>query len=340
MALNFFSNDVAIDLGTANTLIWMKGKGIVLNEPSIVAFDRTTKNIIAVGREAQSMVGKTHREINIIRPLRDGVIADFEIAEGMLRALIRKVSPTWQPARRIVICVPSGITEVEKRAVRDSCEHAGAKEVHLIAEPMAGAIGIGLNVQEPIGNMIVDIGGGTTEIAVIALSGIVADESIRIAGDEMTEAIVQYFKRQHNILIGDRTSEQIKCEVGSAVKLEEEMVIEVKGRDLVAGIPRMIQVSSNDIRDALSDAVNSIVSAVLSLLERTPPELSADIFDRGIMLTGGGALLKGLDERLRRETSLPVHIADDPLTAVVRGTGKVLENLHEYSSVLIKSARY
>jgi rod shape-determining protein MreB len=205
---------------------------------------------------------------------------------------------------------------------------------------MAGAIGIGLNVQEPIGNMIVDIGGGTTEIAVIALSGIVADESIRIAGDEMTEGIVQYFKRQHNILIGDRTAEQIKCEVGSAVKLEDEMVIEVKGRDLIAGIPRMIQISSNDIRDALSDAINAIVTAVLSLLERTPPELSADIFDRGIMLTGGGALLKGLDERLRRETSLPVHIADDPLTAVVRGTGKVLENLNEYSSVLIKSARY
>jgi rod shape-determining protein MreB len=340
MALNLFSNDVAIDLGTANTLIWMKGKGVVLNEPSIVAFDRTTKNIIAVGREAQSMVGKTHRDINIIRPLRDGVIADFEIAEGMLRALIRKVSPTWQPARRVVVCVPSGITEVEKRAVRDSCEHAGAKEVHLIAEPMAGAIGIGLNVQEPIGNMIVDIGGGTTEIAVIALSGIVADESIRIAGDEMTEGIVQYFKRQHNILIGDRTAEQIKCEVGSAVKLEDEMVIEVKGRDLIAGIPRMIQISSNDIRDALSDAINAIVTAVLSLLERTPPELSSDIFDRGIMLTGGGALLKGLDERLRRETSLPVHIADDPLTAVVRGTGKVLENLNEYSSVLIKSARY
>jgi rod shape-determining protein MreB len=340
MAFNLFSNDVAIDLGTANTLIWMKGKGIVLNEPSIVAFDRTNKNIIAIGKEAQAMVGKTHRDIKIIRPLRDGVIADFDCAEGMLRNLIRKISPSWQPARRIVVCVPSGITEVEKRAVRDSCEHAGAKEVHLIAEPMAGAIGIGLNVQEPIGNMIVDIGGGTTEIAVIALSGIVTDESIRIAGDEMTEAIVQYFKRHHNILIGDRTAETIKCEVGSAVPLEEEIVIEVKGRDLVSGIPRMIQVSSADIRDALSEAVGQIVDAVLNLLERTPPELSADIFDRGIMLTGGGALLKGLDERLRRETSLPVHVADDPLTAVVRGTGRVLENLNEYSSVLIKSTRY
>jgi rod shape-determining protein MreB len=338
--LKLFSNDVAIDLGTANTLIWMKGKGIVLNEPTIVAYDRSTKHIIAIGHDAQSMVGKTHKDIKIIRPLRDGAIADFEITEGMLRAFIRKVSMSWQPARRVVVCVPSGITEVEKRAVRDSCEHAGAKEVHLIAEPMAGAIGIGLNVHEPIGNLIVDIGGGTTEIAVIALSGIVADESIRVAGDEMTNAIVQYFRRTHNILIGDRTGEMIKCSVGSAVPLEEEIEIEVKGRDLVSGIPKSIIVSSFDIREALAESVNEIVDAVLSLLERTPPELSADIFDRGIMLSGGGALLKGLDERLRRETSLPVHIADDPLTAVVRGTGKVLENLSEYSSVLIKSTRY
>lgn len=335
-----FSSDLAIDLGTANTLIWMRNKGVVLNEPSIVAFDRSTKNIIAIGEEARSMLGKTHRDIKTIRPLRDGVIADFEIAEGMLRAFIRKVSSSWQPARRVVVCVPSGITEVEKRAVRDSCEHAGAKEVHLIAEPMAGAIGIGLNVFEPVGNMIVDIGGGTTEIAVIALSGIVADESIRIAGDEMTESIVQYFKRQHNILIGDRTAELIKCQVGSAYPLKEEIEIEVKGRDLVNGIPRMIIVSSADIREALMDAVNAIVTAVKNLLERTPPELSADIFDRGIVLSGGGALLKGLDERIRRETNLPVHIAEDPLTAVVRGTGKVLDNLAEYSSVLIKSSRY
>lgn len=335
-----FSNDVAIDLGTANTLIWMKGKGIVLNEPTIVAYDRSTKHIIAIGHDAQSMVGKTHKDIKIIRPLRDGAIADFEITEGMLRAFIRKVSMSWQPARRVVVCVPSGITEVEKRAVRDSCEHAGAREVHLIAEPMAGAIGIGLNVHEPIGNMIVDIGGGTTEIAVIALSGIVSDQSIRIAGDEMTEAIVQYFRRTHNILIGERTAEMIKCSVGSAVQLEEEIEIEVKGRDLVSGIPKMITVSSVDIREALGESVSEIVDAVLSLLEKTPPELAADIYDRGIMLSGGGGLLKGLDERLRRETSLPVHVADDPLTAVVRGTGKVLENLSEYSSVLLKSSRY
>ncbi len=340
MRFGLLSNDVAMDLGTANTLVWMKGKGIVLNEPSIVAFDRTTKNIIAVGHDAQAMVGKTHKDIRTIRPLKDGVIADFEIAEGMMRAFIRKVSQSWQPVRRVVICVPSGITEVEKRAVRDSAEHAGAKEVYLIAEPMAAAIGVGLDVHEPIGNMIVDIGGGTTEIAVIALSGIVSEESIRVAGDEMTQAIVQYFKKSHNILIGERTAEMIKCTVGSASRLSDEIIIEVKGRDLVDGIPKMIEISSAEIREALDGAVTLIVEAVLNLLERTPPELSADIFDRGIILSGGGALLKGLDERLSRETRLPVHVADDPLTAVVRGTGKVLEDLSDYQTVLIKSKRY
>ncbi len=272
--------------------------------------------------------------------MRDGAIADFEIAEAMLRAFIRKISIAWQPARRVVVCVPSGITEVEKRAVRDSCEHAGAKEVHLIAEPMASAIGIGLNVHEPIGNMIVDIGGGTTEIAVIALSGIVSDESIKTAGDEMTSAITNYFRRHHNILIGDRTAEMIKCSVGSAVPLKDEMQIEVKGRDLLSGVPRMIEVSSADIRGALSESVHEIVNAVLRLLERTPPEIASDIFDRGIMLSGGGALLKGLDERIRQETKLPVHIAEDPLTTVVRGTGRVLEDLSDFRSVLIKSTRY
>jgi len=338
--LKLFSNDVAIDLGTANTLIWMKGKQIVLNEPSIVAFDSTSKHIIAIGKEAEAMVGKTHRDIKVIRPLRDGAIADFEITEGMLRAFIRKVSISWQPAKRVVVCVPSGITEVEKRAVRDSCEHAGAKEVHLIAEPMAGAIGIGLNVHEPVGNMIVDIGGGTTEIAVIALAGIVCDESIKTAGDELTINISKYFRGVHNILIGDRTAEMIKCQVGSAVPLDEELEIEVKGRDLVSGIPKAIRITSADIREALAESVNEIVDAIITLLEKTPAELAADIYDRGIMLSGGGALLKGLDERIRRATSLPVHVADDPLTSVVRGTGKVLENLGDYSSVLIKSSRY
>jgi rod shape-determining protein MreB len=338
--LSFFSADLAIDLGTANTLIHMKGKGIVLNEPSIVAFDRNSKKIVAIGNEAREMLGRTHRDIRTIRPMRDGVIADFEIAEGMLREFIKKISSNWLPSRRIVVCVPSGVTEVEKRAVRDSAEHAGAKEVHLIAEPMAAAIGIGLDVDAPAGNMVVDIGGGTTEIAVIALSGIVTEESIRIAGDEMNEAIVQFFKKNHNILIGERTAEAIKCEVGSAMPLKEEVTLQVKGRDLVNGLPKTTEASSVEIRECLSEPVQQIVEAVKRTLERTPAELSADILDRGIMLSGGGALLKGLDERLRLETSLPVHVAEDPLTAVVRGTGKILEHLSHYSKVLIKSRRY
>jgi rod shape-determining protein MreB len=272
--------------------------------------------------------------------MKDGVIADFEIAEGMLREFIKKVHSNWLPSRRIVVCVPSGVTEVEKRAVRDAAEHAGAKEVHLVAEPMAAAIGVGLDVDAPAGNMIVDIGGGTTEIAVIALSGIVNEESVRIAGDEMNNAIVQFFKKNHNILIGERTAESIKCEVGSAMPLKEEITIQVKGRDLVNGIPKTTEASSVEIRESLNEPVQQIVDHVKLTLERTPPELSADILDRGIMLSGGGALLKQLDERLRLETSLPVHVADDPLTAVVRGTGKILEHLTHYSKVLIKSKRY
>jgi rod shape-determining protein MreB len=337
---SLFSADIAVDLGTANTLMFMVGKGIVLNEPSIVAFDKNTKKIVAIGNEAREMIGRTHRDIKTIRPMKDGVIADFEIAEGMLRAFIKKVHSNWLPSRRIIIGVPSGITEVEKRAVRDSAEHAGAKEVHLITEPMAAAIGIGLDVNAPVGNMVIDIGGGTTEIAVIALSGIVNEESIRIAGDEMDNAIIQFFKKNYNILIGERTAEAIKCEVGSAMPLDEEIIIQVKGRDLVAGIPKTSEVSSVEIREALSEPVNAIVDAVKLSLERTPPELSADILDRGIMLTGGGALLKGLDERLRLETSLPVHVAEDPLTAVVRGVGKVLERMDVFSQVLIKSRKY
>jgi len=337
---DFFSADIAIDLGTANTLVWMKGKGIVLNEPSIVAFDRNTKKIVAIGNEAREMLGRTHRDIRTIRPMRDGVIADFEIAEGMLREFIKKIHSSWLPSRRIVICVPSGVTEVEKRAVRDSAEHAGAKEVHLIAEPMAAAIGIGLDVEAPVGNMVVDIGGGTTEIAVIALSGIVNEESIRIAGDEMNSAIIQFFKKNHNILIGERTAEAIKCEVGSVMPMKEEVTIQVKGRDLVNGIPKTTDASSAEIREALSECVQAIVNGVKITLERTPPELASDILDRGIMLSGGGALLKGLDERLRLETNLPVHVAEDPLTAVARGTGKVMENLEKYQKVMLTNRRY
>ncbi|HAP35172.1 MAG TPA: rod shape-determining protein [Bacteroidetes bacterium] len=338
--LDYFSADIAIDLGTANTLIYMKGKGIVLNEPSIVAFDRNTKKIVAIGNEAREMLGRTHRDIRTIRPMRDGVIADFEIAEGMLREFIKKIHSSWMPSRRIVVCVPSGVTEVEKRAVRDSAEHAGAKEVHLIAEPMAAAIGIGLDVEAPVGNMIVDIGGGTTEIAVIALSGIVNEESIRIAGDELNNAIIQFFKKNHNLLIGERTAEAIKCEVGSVMPMKEEVTIQVKGRDLVNGIPKTTEASSVEIREALNENISSIIDGVKMTLERTPPELASDILDRGILLTGGGALIKGLDERLRLETNLPVHIAEDPLTAVVRGTGRVLENLEKYQKVLLTSRRY
>jgi rod shape-determining protein MreB len=337
---DFFSTDIAMDLGTANTLIYVKGKGVALNEPSIVAFDRSTKRIIALGNQAKDMMGKEHKEIRVTRPMRDGVIADFEIAEGMIRAFIKKVNAGIISSRRVVVAVPSGVTEVEKRAVRDSSEHAGAKEVHLISEPMAAAIGVGIDVDAPVGNMIIDIGGGTTEIAVIALSGVVTEESIRIAGDEMNYAIMQFFKKNHNVLIGEKTAEAIKCEVGSAMPMKEEMTIQVKGRDLVGGVPKTTEVSSAEIREALNEAVTQVIDAVKQLLERTPPELSADILDRGVMLTGGGALLKGLDERIRLETNLPVHVAENPLTAVVRGAGKVIENLSHYSRVLIRNRRY
>ncbi|MCH7773064.1 MAG: rod shape-determining protein [Bacteroidetes bacterium] len=337
---DLFATDIAIDLGTANTLIYIKGKGIVLNEPSIVAFDKNSKRIIALGNKAKEMLGREHKEIRVTRPMRDGVIADFEIAEGMIRAFIKRVRAGVLSSRRVVMAVPSGVTEVEKRAVRDSAEHAGAKEVHLIAEPMAAAIGIGIDVDAAVGNMIIDIGGGTTEIAVIALSGIVNEESIRIAGDEMNYAIMQFFKRNHNILIGERTAEAIKCEVGSAVPLKEEITIQVKGRDLVGGIPKTTEVSSVEIREALNESVVQIIEAIRQTLERTPPELSADILDRGVMLTGGGALLKGLDERIKMETNLPVHVAEDPLTAVVLGTGKVIDNLSDYQKVLIRNRRY
>ncbi len=332
---NPFSVDVAIDLGTANTLIHIRDKGIVLNEPSIVAIRRSTGKVEAIGHDAQQMHERTHKDIETIRPLNDGVIADFQVAEHLIKGLIKRVKPgTFTGIRRMVICVPSGITEVEKRAVKDAAVYSGAKEVKLIDEPMAAAVGIGLSVNEPVGNMIVDIGGGTTEIAVIALGGIVVDESIRIGGNELDAAIVQYFKKHHNLLIGQRTAERIKCEIGSATKLDPELELSVKGRDLVSGVPKTRVVTSEDVREALRAPINQIASAVVRALEATPPELGGDVLERGIMLTGGGALLKGLDEYLRERTELPVFVAEDPLTAVVRGTGAVLENPETYARVL------
>ncbi len=337
---DLISNDIGIDLGTANTLVFVRGVGIVLNEPSVVAVDTSTKRVLAIGAAAKEMVGRTPGEISAIRPLKDGVIADFEITERLLSDFIKRVvRHKYLMKPRIVISVPSGITEVEKRAVRDSAENAGAREVYLIQEPMAAAIGVGLPVDRPTGSMIIDIGGGTSEIAVIALNGIVNNTSIRIAGDEMNEAIVMYLKKNYNLLIGELTAEDIKIKIGSAFPLEKEESLEIKGRDLVAGVPKTLKISSVQIREALSEPVNAIIEAVRQALERTPPELAADILDRGIILTGGGALLRGLDRRLRQETNLPVNVAEDPLTCVVRGTGKVLENMAQYSKVLIKSRR-
>jgi rod shape-determining protein MreB len=330
-----FSQDVAIDLGTANTLVYIRGEGIVLNEPSIVAVDHNTREVRELGYEALQMHERTHKDIETIWPLKDGVIADFKVAEQMIQGLLQKVKKNWLTSiRSMVVCVPSGITEVEKRAVRDSAEHAGAKKVSLVSEPMAAAIGIGLDISEAVGNMVVDIGGGTTEIAVIALSGIVIDESLRVGGSELDNAIMQYFKRNHNLLIGSRTAERIKCEIGSAIELDTELELSVKGRDLVSGIPKLRTISSVNVREALTDNLDQISAAVLRALERTPPELGADVLERGIMMTGGGAMLEGIDKMLRDRVELPVYVAEDPLTAVVRGTGEVLENLEDYQRVL------
>lgn len=335
---NFLSNDVAIDLGTANTLVFIKGNGIVLNEPSVVAIDQSTRKVYAVGAEAKAMLGKTPDHIAAIRPLKDGVIADFEITELMLREFIKRSQKKKLFIRpKIVIAVPSGITEVEKRAVRDNAEHAGAREVYLIAEPIAAAIGVGLPVDKPSGNMIIDIGGGTTEIAVIALDGIVSNSSIRIAGDEMDEAIVSYVKRTYNLLIGEQTAELIKMKIGTAYKLEKELEMEVKGRDLVAGIPKTLRLTSEEIRDALSEPISQITEALKTALEATPPELAADIVDRGIVMTGGGALLRGLDTLLKEQTNLPINVVDDPLTCVVKGAGKTLDETHKYDRILMQS---
>ena len=333
---NLVSCDIGIDLGTANLLIYVRGEGIVVDEPSIVAIEAKTKHVLAVGTEAKEMLGRTPGEIITVRPLREGVIADFEITEEMLRILLKRVIKNRFLVRpRVVIGVPSGITEVEKRAVRLSAERVNARNVYLVSEPMAGAIGVGIDVHEPIGSMIIDVGGGTSEIAVIALSGIVSGAtSIRIGGDKCDDAIVQHLKKNYNLLIGERTAEKIKKEFGSACPLEKEIESQIKGRDLVAAIPRTINISSVEIREALSDPIAAITNAVLLSLERTPPEVASDILDRGIILTGGGALIRGLDKRIRDETNLPVHVAEDPLTCVVRGTGKILESISSYKKVL------
>ncbi len=335
---DFLTTNIAIDLGTANTLI-MYNDEIVVDQPSIVAVDRMSGKVIAVGNEAQQMHEKTHEKYKTIRPLRDGVIADFTVAEHMIRGLIKMIPNRrkWlSTSYRMVICIPSGITEVEKRAVKDSAEQAGAKEVNLIAEPMAAAIGIGLNIKEPTGHMVVDIGGGTTEIAVIALSGIVTDQSIRIAGDEFNDDILDYMRKQHNMLIGERSAERLKIDVGAALPDLDEppSPIEVRGKDLMTGIPKIIEISHTEIAHAINKSIAKIEDAILKALESTPPELSADIYDRGIHLTGGGAALRGLDIRLAEKTKLPIHVAEDPLRAVVRGTGICLENIGEYKYLM------
>ncbi|MCH9031842.1 MAG: rod shape-determining protein [candidate division Zixibacteria bacterium] len=338
--LGLISNDIGIDLGTANTLVWVRGEGIVVNEPSVVAIERSTGRPMAVGSAAKEMIGRTPGEIIAIRPLKDGVIADFETSEKLLSDVIhRVVRRRYLMKPRIVISVPSGITEVEKRAVRDSAENAGARDVFLLPEPMAAAIGVGLAVEQPTGLMIIDIGGGTSEIAVIALNGIVTNTSIRIAGDEMSESIITYLKKNFNLLIGELTAEEIKIQIGSAFPMEKELTMEVKGRDLVAGIPKTLKLSSSQVREALQEPIDSIVDAVRESLEKTPPELASDILERGIILTGGGALLRGMEKRLRQETNLPVFVAEDPMTCVVRGCGAALENFQQYSKVMMKSRR-
>ncbi|WP_456431625.1 rod shape-determining protein [Thermosulfuriphilus sp.] len=335
----WLSTDMAIDLGTANTLVYVKGKGIVLREPSVVAVKKDGRNnkVLAVGKEAKMMLGKTPGNIIAIRPMKDGVIADFEVTEAMLRYFIRKVHNRRTLVRpRIVISVPSGITQVEKRAVKESAESAGAREVYLIEEPMAAAIGAGLPITEPTANMVVDIGGGTTEVAVISLAGIVYSKSVRVAGDKMDEAILQYIKRKYNLLIGEHTAENIKITIGNVLPEEPYETMDIKGRDLVTGVPKTITIDAGEVKEAIKEQVETILETVKVALEQTPPELAADIVDKGIVLTGGGALLRNLDKLIRQETSLPVIIADDPLSSVVLGSGKTLDNIHVLREIMIQ----
>jgi rod shape-determining protein MreB len=325
----FLSNDIGIDLGTANSLVYVRDRGVVLREPSVVAVNTTTRKVRAVGLEAKRMLGRTPGNIEAIRPMKDGVIADFEITEHMLRHFIQKVANNSKfVAPRVVIAVPSGITEVERRAVKESAIHAGARKVVLLAEPMAAAIGVGLPIDEPAANMIVDIGGGTTEVAIISLAGIVFTKSLRVGGDEMDNAIINYMKRAYNLMVGERTAEEIKMRIGSAFPLDEELTMEVKGRDSVAGLPKTLHITSQEIREALSDTFNAIIEVVRSALERCPPELSADLVDRGIVLAGGGALIRNLDRLISEATGLPVIIAEDPLSAVANGTGLYLTDIN------------
>ncbi len=336
--LGWFSNDLAIDLGTANTLVYVRDKGIVLCEPSVVAVrkdERGANRVLAVGKDAKLMLGKTPGNIVAIRPMKDGVIADFEVAEAMIRYFIRKVHNRRNLVRpRIIVCIPSGVTQVERRAVRESAESAGAREVYLIEEPMAAAIGAGLPITEPVCNMVVDIGGGTTEVAVISLAGIVFSRSVRVGGDKMDTAVLQHIKRQYNLLIGERTAEHIKTTIGNAYPVGDRETMLIKGRDLVSGIPKTVDINSDEIRESIQEQVDSIVETIKVALEQTPPELAADIVDRGIVLTGGGALLKGLDHLLRLETGLPITLVEDPLTTVVLGSGKALEEIGILKQVL------
>ncbi len=335
--MGLFSNDLAVDLGTANTLVYVRGKGIVLNEPSVVAIKKDTTIVLSVGEEAKQMLGRTPGNIVAIRPMKDGVIANFEIAEAMLSYFIQKIHNRKRMIRpRIIVCVPSGITQVEKRAVKDSAQQAGAREVYLVEEPMAAAVGANLPIQEPSGNMIVDIGGGTTEVAVISLAGIVYSLSVRVGGDEMDESIIQHIKRKYNLLIGERTAEAIKINVGSAFPLPEPKHMDIKGRDLVGGIPKTISINDEEIRGCMSETISTIVQAVKTALEETPPELAADIVDRGIVLAGGGSLLAGLDSLLREETRLPILYAESPLGAVATGAGKMLNELELLRHVSLK----